>query len=49
MSNHLPEWKRIKYFYESIPQTETIRFRIECISSLIESAESKEKELAHFR
>ena len=45
---HLPEWKKIKQWYiQEHEQTPEIKFRIECIESLIEK--EKEKDLAHFR
>ena len=49
MSDHIPEWKRIKSQYEQIEQTNEIKFRIECIESLIESQENRDKEMNHFR
>ena len=49
MSNHLPEWKRIKSEYQEKEQTNEIKFRISCIESLIESAENRIKEMNHFR
>ena len=60
MNNHIPEWKRIKSEYQERVRLRTqlnapkediepYKFRIECIDSLIESQENKEKELAHFR
>lgn len=48
--NHIQEWKRIKQWYEEEHEnTPEIKFRIECINSLIESEEIKEKDIAHFR
>ena len=55
--NHVSEWKKIKEKYEFMLDagftTDTpkpaLKFRIECIDSLIKIEESKEKELAHFR
>ena len=49
MTDHIPEWKKIKTRYENTEQTNEIKFRIECIDDLIESAENKQKELNHFR
>ena len=55
--NHIPEWKKIKEKYEFMinsgftietPQN-AIKFRIECIESLINEAGGKDKEIAHFR
>ena len=47
---HIPEWKKIKSWYETEhEQTPQIKFRIDRIESLINEAESKEKDLAHFR
>ena len=59
MSNnsHLPEWKRIKGKYETMielgftvesPEA-ALKFRIECIDSLIESENNSVKEIGHFK
>ena len=53
--SHIPEWKNIRERYEISLENmagkdrENIRFRIECISSLIESQEKRDKEMNHFR
>ena len=50
MNPHIPEWKRIKEWYESEHElTPQIKFRIERISELIKETEMKEKELNHFK
>lgn len=55
MNPHIEEWKNIREKYEiSLEELkgverERIRFRVERISSLIESEEKKDKDLAHFR
>ena len=48
--DHLPEWKKIKEWYETEhQQTPEIKFRVERISALIESQEKRDKEMNHFR
>ena len=50
LGSHVSEWKKIKKWYEEEhEQTNEIKFRIECIESLINSTETKDKELNHFR
>lgn len=44
---HTIQWENIKKRYESFPQTEEIKFRIECIDELL--TQDKEKELNHFK